>query len=424
MQYIPYTNQNMKSIPQFRNLPTYRQHQLEVLSHVFPFKSNNYVTDELIDWNNFENDSLFMLNFPRKEMLEEFSFNLLSQLIKKKADSKTITNYAEQIKIQLLPGPSPSFDLIKLDNPEGITGIYRQFPQTLSTFTSGAQQCFGYCNYCFRWMSFAFDRINFNYSDPQTPVHYLKNHPEISDILFTGGDAFHMSASELRNFISPLLEIDSIKTIRFGTRVLTWWPYRFITDQDSDELLSVLDSIISRGKHVAFMAHMSHPQELSTDIVQKAIRTIRSTGSVIRCQGPVVKGVNDSKEVWIELINREIQLGLIPYYMFVESGKLPGGSFKIPLASVLKIFQDSQKELSGLAKTLQGPVLTNGPYKILIDGVTELNGEKVFVLKILQSGNPFHKGKIFFVNYNESETDINRLPPVIETTGVLPCSEN
>jgi KamA family protein len=402
----------MHKIPQFSKLPPEKRHELEVLTHIFPFKTNNYVVNELIDWGNYAEDPIFLLNFPWREMLEENEFHMVSQLFQKKVSEDIIIKYVKKIKLRLLPQFAPKVsNLIQSFKPISIPGLYHQFPQIISAFPISANTCYAYCTYCFRWMTFAFDDICFNYSNQTAPVAYLLAHPEISDVLFTGGDALHMNAGELNKFISPLLEIDSVRTIRLGTRTLTWWPYRFVTDQDADELLAFFECIISKGKHLTLMAHISHPRELMTDVVQRAIRKIRSTGTVIRCQCPIIKRLNDSSGVWIELIKREIQLGLIPYYMFIESSKTLNPVFKIPLSAALQIYQDTQRQFSGLLKTLRGPVLTTGSFKILIDGIAELGKKKVFVLKVLQATNPDQNGKIYFAQYDKTITNFEQLRP-------------
>jgi KamA family protein len=414
MHYTPYTNTTIDKTPQFMKLPRDKRHELEVLLHVFHFKTNNYVVNELIDWENYANDPIFTLNFPRKEMLDENEFNLLSQLIKNRSAGEVIDNYASKIKSQLKPRhPPQATNLLQLSEPGGITGLYHQYPQTLLAFTAGAKTCHAYCMYCYRWMAFAFDDIQFNYCEPHVPAEYLRSHPDISDVLFTGGDALHMTATELKRYITPLLEIDSVRTIRLGTRILTWWPYRFVTDHDADELLAFFEFIIAKGKHLALMAHISHPRELMTNAVQQAIRRIRSTGAVIRCQCPVVKRLNDSKVVWIALLQREMLLGLIPYYMFITSSKTSNPVFTIPLATALQIYQDAQRALSGLAKTLRGPVMTNGPFKILIDGIADIDNEKVFVLKILQSSDANLIGKILFAQHDDTALDFDQLKPAL-----------
>jgi hypothetical protein len=97
--------------------------------------------------------------------------------------------------------------------------------------------------------------------------------------------------------------------------------------------------------------------------------------------------------------------------MFIESNKSPNPCFKIPLAKALHIYQETLRKTSGFSKTLRGPVVTNEPVKLLIDDVAEIAGEKVFVLKFLQSVNPDLVGKTFFAKYDETATRFDQLKP-------------
>ena len=97
-----------------------------------------------------------------------------------------------------------------------------------------------------------------------------------------------MSASLLASYIEPLLqpEFEHIRTIRIGTKSLAYWPYRFISDPDADDLLRLFEKVINAGKNLSFQAHFNHPVELSTEAVREAIKRIRNTGVQIRTQSP------------------------------------------------------------------------------------------------------------------------------------------
>jgi L-lysine 2,3-aminomutase len=146
---------------------------------------------------------------------------------------------------------------------------------------------------------------------------YIANHPQVADVLFTGGDPMVMSAATLRKYIEPLLgkDTESLQTVRIGSKSLAYWPWRFVSDADSDEILKLFSDVVRSGKQLSFQAHFSHPRELQTAVVRQAISLIRSTGAQIRCQAPLVRRVNDNATVWKQMWNLQVQLGLIPYYM-------------------------------------------------------------------------------------------------------------
>ena len=159
------------------------------------------------------------------------------------------------------------------------------------------------------------------------------------------------------------------------------------------------------------MGHFSHNVELETEVVKKAIRRLRKIGIKIRTQSPVIKHVNDSADVWSTMWEEQGQLGLIPYYMFVERNTGAKEYFEIPLVRVFEIYKNAFKKVSGLDRTARGPVMSATPGKVMIDGITEINGEKVFVLNFLQGRNPEWVRKPFFAKYDENATWFDDLKP-------------
>jgi L-lysine 2,3-aminomutase len=143
-------------------------------------------------------------------------------------------------------------------------------------------------------------------------------HPQVRDVLFTGGDPMVMSTENVRKYIDPLLydpATSHLNTIRIGTKSLAYWPYRFTHNKDAKELLNYFEQIVRSGKHLSIQAHFTHPRELGTAAVQEAMRLVRMTGAVIRTQAPLIRGINDSAELWSEMWNLQTKLGAIPYYM-------------------------------------------------------------------------------------------------------------
>ena len=222
-----------------------------------------------------------------------------------------------------------------------------------------------------------------------------------------------MKTAILRRYIEPLLvpELDHITTIRIGTKATSYWPYRFVTDSDSDELLRLFEKCQKAGKTIAIMAHYSHPRELQTSISQVAVQRIRNSGAIIRCQAPLIRRVNDDSSLWRDIWSMQVQLGMIPYYMFIERDTGPKNYFEIPLHKSLEIFQNAYKQVSGLARTVRGPSMSATPGKVVIDGVSHINKEKVFVLKFIQARNPDWVGRPFFAKFDPTATWLGDLYP-------------
>ena len=101
------------------------------------------------------------------------------------------------------------------------------------------------------------ENLKFQAQEPDDLVAYLKVHPEVTDVLVTGGDPMIMRSSVLRNYIEPLLapELDHVQNIRIGTKALGYWPQRFVTDRDADDCLQLFEEVIAAGRHMAIMGH-------------------------------------------------------------------------------------------------------------------------------------------------------------------------
>src|SRR6201993_704674 len=213
-------------------------------------------------------------------------------------------------------------------------------------------------------------------------TEYLRSHPQVTSVLITGGDPMIMGAAVLRRYVEPLLGpgLEHLESIRIGTKSLSYWPQRFVTDPDADDTLRLFGEVIASGRNLAVMAHFSHPRELEPPVLAEAVRRIRDTGAVIRTQAPLIRSINDDPAAWREMWRAQGRGGMIPYYMFVERDTGPQNYFAVPLARGYQVFRDAYRSVSGLARTVRGPSMSATPGKVCIDGIAEVAGEQVFVL--------------------------------------------
>ena len=131
----------------------------------------------------------------------------------------------------------------------------------------------------------------------------------------------------------------------------------------------------------------------------------------MRTQAPLIRHVNDSAEVWADLWKSQVRLGAVPYYMFVERDTGPKRYFEVPLARAHGIFAEAYRRLSGIGRTVRGPSMSAGPGKLLIDDVTEVAGEQVFLLKFLQGRDPEWAGRTFFARFDPEACWLDDLEP-------------
>ena len=410
-----FTQAQLNRIPQFSHLPVDVRTGIEVAASVFPFRINQYVIDELIDWDNWITDPLFRLLFPQPEMLDQDTYDELVKALES-GDRLAAKTTIQRIRAKLNPHPAGQMEFnVPQMGGATIEGIQHKYRETVLFFPKQGQTCHSYCTFCFRWAQFVGDNdLQFAARETDSLVNYLRQNREVTDVLITGGDPLVMKTRKLARYIDAILsspDLEHIRTIRIGTKALTFWPYRFVTDDDADELLALFERVVASGRHLALMAHYNHWKELDTDIAHRAIARVRATGAIIRSQGPLLKGINDSAAVWARLWNTQVNLGIVPYYLFVERDTGARHYFEVPLASAWEIYRHAMQQVSGIARTARGPSMSTNPGKVEIQGISEINGEKVFALRFIQGRQADWVQRPFFARYDETATWLDDLKP-------------
>ncbi|ULB34680.1 MULTISPECIES: KamA family radical SAM protein [Proteiniphilum] len=413
IKYRNYILRNYTDIPQLSSLSKDEKEAIEVVGQVLPFKSNNYVVEQLINWNNVPEDPIFTLTFPRKEMLSKNHYSQVKKLLYAD-DEPGLKNKVNEIRMELNPNPAgQSYNVPALDGIR-LHGIQHKYRETVLFFPSQGQTCHAYCTFCFRWPQFiGMNELKFAMKEAGLLHKYLLTHTKVTDVLFTGGDPLTAKANIISAYIEPLLtkEFSHIRNIRIGSKTLSYWPYRFLTDKDADDLLRLFEKVKKAGKHLAFQAHFNHPAELSTDAVKQAVERIQNTGAQIRTQSPLLRHINDDHVIWGDMWKEQVAQGMIPYYMFIARDTGSKAFFEVSLEKAWNIFRKAYRSVSGVCRTVRGPSMSADPGKIQIMGITEVRGEKVFVLRFLQCRNPDLVDIPFFAAYDKKATWFNELKP-------------
>ena len=414
-KYKVYTLQNFRQMPPINRLGKEQIEAIEIVGRVLPFRVNNYVLEELIDWDRVPEDPVFRITFPQREMLLPEHYRSMEKVLKENGSPGAIRAVADRIRQQLNPQPAGQLEHnVPRLNGKRLPGMQHKYQETVLFFPRQGQTCHAYCTFCFRWAQFVGKKeIRFAMREVDQLIAYLQQHPEVSDVLFTGGDPMIMKSDLLRTYIEPLLNADlpHLRNIRIGSRSLSYWPYRYLTDPDADDILRLFEEIRKAGLHLAFMAHFNHPQELRTPAVRAAIRRLRDTGAQIRTQSPLLRHINDKADVWANMWREQVKLGMIPYYMFVVRDTGAQHYFGVPLVQAWSIFRNAYKQVSGLCRTVRGPSMSTHPGKIEILGVPWVKGERVIALRFLQGRNPHWVNRPFFAAYDEEAIWLDDLRP-------------
>lgn len=415
MRFHAFTPKHFDAIPQLQRLSSDHRFAMQVVAAVLPFKVNNYTIEELIDWDKVPDDPMFQLVFPQPGMLSPKQFTTMASLLRNEAEPALIQKTAHDIRLELNPHPAAqqTLNVPHLDG-QPLPGLQHKYHETVLFFPRRGQTCHAYCTFCFRWPQFVHENeMRIGAKETTGLQRYLKAHPEATDLLVTGGDPLILSAAGLSEILEPLLapEFDHVQTLRLGSKVLSFWPYRFTQDKDADDLLRLFERLSQAGKHVALMAHLCHHQEMTPPAFGQALKRLRECGVTVRSQSPIVAHINDDASVWARMWREQVKLGIIPYYCFVARDTGAKRYFEVPLARCWEIFRDAWSAVSGLGRTVRGPSMSAGPGKVEVQGIAEVGGEKVFVLRFIQGRNPDWVQRPFFARYDPQACWLDDLRP-------------
>jgi KamA family protein len=408
-----YTAKHLDDLLRRAGLGDEERLRIRAVATVLPFRTNAYVVDQLIDWSAIPDDPIYRLVFPQADMLPEPDVTRLAGLLHADAPNAEIQTAAREVRMRLNPHPAGQLDLnVPRIGDDPMPGMQHKYPETVLFFPKQGQTCHAYCTYCFRWAQFIGEPdLKFASDDVENLVGYLKKHPQVTSVLFTGGDPMIMSEPVLRRYLEPLLELEQLESIRIGTKSLAYWPQRFVSDPDADDTLRLFASVVDAGKNLAFMAHFSHPREMESPVAEAAVAGILATGAVVRTQAPLIRTINDDSATWSSMWRRQLTMGMVPYYMFVERDTGPQDYFAVPLVRAYEIFRDAYASVSGLCRTVRGPSMSATPGKVCVDGVAEIAGQKVFVLHLIQARDPELVGRPFFARYDPTAAWLTDLRP-------------
>ena len=193
------------------------------------------------------------------------------------------------------------------------------------------------------------DDIKETHPDPAPGIEYIRNHPEINNVLLTGGDSLILSTKRLENIIKQLREIEHVKVIRLGSKLPAYYPMRIYEDPD---LLSMISKYSTPEKRIYIMAHFNHPKEITKE-ARKAIKALHDAGAIIVNQTPVLKGINDDPKVLADLLNQLSWAGVTPYYFFVNRPVAGNHDFVLTLEEVYNVVEQAKALTSGLGKRVR-----------------------------------------------------------------------
>jgi len=189
-RFRAYSRRHIGRIRQLDGLSRDQLIAIEVASAVLPFRVNDYVLEELIDWSNIPSDPIYQLTFPQAGMLDHADYVVLQNLLVTGADPELIEQRSREIQMRMNPHPGGQMELnVPTVNGEELPGCQHKYRETVLFFPPAGQTCHAYCTYCFRWPQFVgIEGLKFAMHEIDLLVSYLREHLEVTDVLVTGGD--------------------------------------------------------------------------------------------------------------------------------------------------------------------------------------------------------------------------------------------
>jgi lysine 2,3-aminomutase len=198
------------------------------------------------------------------------------------------------------------------------------------------------CRYCFRKNELAQKDEIFDQKFAEA-IAYLKVHPEINEVIFTGGDPFILSNEKLAYYIQEFSELQTIKYIRFHTRTPIILPSRI-----DEGLIAVLESAKALFQRCMVMIHLNHVTELTYDVA-RAIQDLTDHNIEVYSQSVLLKGVNDTTQDLYDLFSVLADMKVKPYYLHHPDEALGAMHFYVSLPEGRKIFAPLHNKLPGWA---------------------------------------------------------------------------
>lgn len=236
-----------------------------------------------------------------------------------------------------------SYDPLNEDGFTPVKGIIHKYSNRVLWKVS--YRCAAHCQFCTRRRQIGNKSGKLTKKEIANCIKYISNHKEIEEIILSGGDPF-FSPKTLDYILKKIVKINSIKSIRIGTRLPIHLPQAF----DSPKLRKVINSLgkFSKKLPIYILIHINHPDELTKES-KKVIRNFRKKSLILMSQTVFLRNVNDNFETLYKLFKEIYFLGVIPYYIFrcdYVKGLEP---FVCDIRKEQKIMTELTKKLSGIA---------------------------------------------------------------------------
>lgn len=255
-----------------------------------------------------------------------------------------VNNPYDPVRVQAIPtakelqhSPADRDDPLHEDVDSPVACITHRYPDRVLFLIT--DQCSMYCRHCTRRRFAGQTDTMMSMEKINDGINYVRSHPEIRDVLLSGGDALTVSDDKLEYIISSLRAIEHVQVIRIGSRAPVVVPQR-ITPQ--------LCAMLKKYHPLWLNTHFNHPQEI-TEEAKNACALMADSGIPLGNQSVLLSGVNDCVHVMRELVHKLVQIRVRPYYIYQCDLSLGLEHFRTPVSKGIEIIEGLRGHTSGFA---------------------------------------------------------------------------
>lgn len=251
----------------------------------------------------------------------------------------------DPIRLQSVTSPLEANSSYELEDPldedkdAPVPGLTHRYPDRVLMVTTHV--CTMYCRFCTRkratMVRGGWDAIS---RDDERMIDYIRRHPEIRDVVVSGGDPLTLPYNKLRFFLNSLRDIPHVDVIRIGTRVPTTLPQKLFDKE--------LIDILAAAEKVWIQTHFNHPREITPEVARIA-KTLLRAGMPLNNHSVLLKGVNDDLHTMRQLLRALLRVKIRPYYIFHCDPVTGAGHFRTSVWKGLEIMEGLRGHMSGLA---------------------------------------------------------------------------
>ncbi|MBE2215938.1 MAG: KamA family radical SAM protein [Opitutaceae bacterium] len=238
---------------------------------------------------------------------------------------------------EMFVAPEEMLDSLGEDAHSPVPGIVHRYPDRVLFLVT--DRCAAYCRYCTRsrLVSNAQD-YNFH-PEYEQGLRYIEEHPEIRDVLLSGGDPLLLADRKLDHLLARLRAIKHVEFIRIGSRIPVFLPQRITPE---------LCAVLKKHGPVWMSIHVNHPRECTQDL-KDACERLAFAGVPLGNQSVLLRGVNDDVDVMRALVHRLLRMRVRPYYLYACDLITGSAHFRVNVRKGIEIIRGLRGHTTGYA---------------------------------------------------------------------------